>query len=342
MNPDRWRGSRQPPLRRGEGVGIEVTGEVLRGVRLDPDDPDLLLAAEVAVRGGRDDAAVVDALVRLHAELRTPTLPTRLAVFPAASALQRLDVTGLDGSGLNALRHELDRDLAITSSVLLDDGPRRWLMAVSWDGRRVRRLEELAERAGFADVSVDPSPIALARVLPTSTTLARRTASGTEAFEVVLDQGFAVAAAGVDTVGRSHPALEPSTRPVSVGLFDELVDPDTLAAQLQRVTAPAFPDERREPPQLVAGGRSHPDFPTHDVRSADRLCAALGAAVGAAGLAGRLRPVDMLLPPTPVIEESERPWAIERVSPQLEHEEPVEIGPVRRAVARALPRRRRR
>ncbi len=93
---------------------------------------------------------------------------------------------------------------------------------------------------------------------------------------------------------------------------------------------------------LVAAGRPHPDFPAHDVRSADRLCAALGAAVGAAGLAGRLRPVDMLLPPTPVIEESERPWAIERVSPQLERQEPVEIGPGRRAVARALPRRRRR
>ena len=62
------------------------------------------------------------------------------------------------------------------------------------------------------------------------------------------------------------------------------------------------------------------------IRSCNTVFAALGAAVGAAGLAGRLRPVDMLLPPTPVIEESERPWAIERVSPQLEHEEPVEIA----------------
>jgi hypothetical protein len=341
MSPGRWRVGRALPARRGEGIGIEITESVLRGVRIAPDEPGPVAAAEVPIRSARDDAAGVDALVRLHAELRSPDAPTRLAAFPAASALQRIDVTGCDGSTLNALRHDLDHDLGITSSVLVDDGPRRWLVAVSWDGRRIRRLEELAERAGFADVSVDPSPIALARVLPRGTTLARRTASGTEAFEVALADGQPVVAISVDTVGRPHPAVTTADAPFSVGLFDEIVDPDTLATLVQRITSAAIPDTRSGPLALVVADEDHPDYPAHDVRSGDRLAVALGAAVGAAGLAGRLRPVDMLLPPTPVIDESERPWAIERISPQLEHTEPGKIGPVRRTIARALPRRRR-
>lgn len=341
MSPEAGREDRLPAARRGDGVGIELTGSVVRGARLDADHPGSVVAAEVPVRGGRDDAAGVDALVRLHAELRSPDSPARLATFPASSAMQRIDVTGRGGSELNTLRHELERDLAITSSVLVDDGPRRWLVAVSWDGRRIRRLEELAERAGFAEVSVDPSPIALARVLPAGTTMVRRTASANEAFEVALDGGQAVAAVSVDTVGRPHPALTISSGHVSVGLLEELVDPDTLAGQIGRMAARTIPEATEAPARLVVGGTVHPDHPPHDLLSADRICVALGAAVGAAGWAGRLRPVDMLLPGTPIVDETERPWAIERVSPRLEHAEPPEIGPVRRAVARALPRRRR-
>ena len=57
-------------LRRGDGVGIEFTSRLVRGVRLRADQEGrVAAAAEVAIRATDDDQAVVDALVRLRAEL---------------------------------------------------------------------------------------------------------------------------------------------------------------------------------------------------------------------------------------------------------------------------------
>jgi hypothetical protein len=322
---------------RGDGVGIEATHDVVRGVRLGSTEPGrVVAAAEVPVTSQHDDRAVVDALVRLRAELGDPVMPTRVAVFPPRSTLSRVDATGLAGPDLNALRSDLAATRSATSSVLIDDGPRRWLVAVSWDDAEIRRLEELTERAGFVDVAIDPSPLALARVLAAEVTHVRRNAATDHSFGAVASHGVVVAAAATESIGRMSPGLACSDAELSVGWFDGVADAIELVAEVQRLLEAAPPIAC----ELRLAGVAYPDFPPHDLRAAQRQCVALGAAVGAAGLSGRLRPVDMLLPVVAVSDELERPWAIERVSNLPTTRQPISIGPGKRLVARLLPRRR--
>ncbi len=322
---------------RGDGVGIEVTAGVLRGVRLGSTEPGrVVAAAEVAVADRNDDRAMVDALVRLRAELGDARVPTRLAVFPPGSTLSRVDATGLTGADLNALRAELATTRAASSSVLVDDGARRWLVGVSWDDTEIRRIEELTERAGFIDVAVDPSPLALARVVDSDITHVRRDAATDQSFGALTSHGVVVAAAALDSVGRMTPGLACSTAAVSIGWFDDVDEPQELVAQVHRLLEDAPPVECT----LTLAAVDYPDFPPHDLRAPQRQCVALGAAVGAAGLAGRLRPVDMLLPVASTSNELERPWAIERVSNLPTPQQPATIGPAKRFVARLMPRRR--
>ena len=322
---------------RGDGVGIEVTASLLRGVRLGSSEPGrVVAAAEVAVANRTDDRAMVDALVRLRAELGDARLPTRLAVFPPGSTLSRVDATGLTGADLNALRARLASTRRATSSVLVDDGPRRWLVGVAWDDGEIRRIEELTERAGFLDVAVDPSPLALARVLGDDITHVRRDAATDQSFGALTAGGVVVAAAALESVGRTTPGLACSDAALSVGWFDDVDEPLELVAQVQRLLEDAPPVDW----SLELAGVTHPDFPAHDLRAPQRQCVALGAAIGAAGLAGRLRPVDMLLPVASTSKELERPWAIERVSNLPPPQKPATIGPGKRLVARLLPRRR--
>lgn len=323
---------------RGDGVGLEVTRREVRGVRLRAEHPDRLAgAAEVALGDAADDHRVVDALVRLRADLGAPDEPTRVAAFPQGSVLHRLDATGLTAGELTALRWSLHHDHGVGSTVLLDDGPRRWLVAVRWDETAARRLEELTERAGFHDVTVEPSPLALVRVLDDEVTRVRRDATIDEAFELLCREGIPVAGSSVDAIGRMPPSLAVDAATVPTDWFTGTIDPAELTAELRRFTAdlgPGDPDRR-----LALAGVEHPPFPPHDLRSPLRQCVALGAALGAAGLAGRLRPVDMVTA-TGVASTVERPWAVERVSALPPRPEPTTIGPVRRALSRMLPRRR--
>ena len=204
---------------RGDGVGIEVTPGVLRGVRLGSSEPGrVVAAAEVAVANRFDDRAMVDALLRLRAELGDARVPTRVAMFPPGSTLSRVDATGLTGVDLNALRADLAALRGATSSVLVDDGPRRWLVGVAWDDTEIRRIEELTERAGFIDVAVDPSPIALVRVVAGEITHVRRDAAPDQSFGALTSRGVVVAASALDSVGRMTPGLACSDDALSVGL----------------------------------------------------------------------------------------------------------------------------
>ena len=322
---------------RGDGVGLEVTRDVVRGVRLGSSEPGrLVAAAEVPIASGGGDRTVVDALVRLRAELGNPRVPTRLAVFPPGSTLSRVDATGLSGNDLSRLRDELTTTTNASSSVLLDDGPRRWLIAVRWDDNAIRRLEELTERAGYIDVAVDPSPLALTRVLDTSMTHVRRDAWTDQSFAVIASRGVAIAAAAIDSIGRMTPGLVCSDADVSIGWFDDVAEPAELVAEIRRLLDDARPVDCR----LELAGAGYPDYPPHDLRSPQRQCVALGAAVGAAGLAGRLRPVDIMLPTVSASTEFERPWAVERMSNLPDTGQPTTIGPMKRLVSRVLPRRR--
>lgn len=324
---------------RGDGIGIEVTHDLIRGVRLSSAEPGrAVAAAEVPIASRADDRATVDALVRLRAELGETMAPTRVAVFPPGSTLARVDATGLSGTDLNALRSDLVESRNAASSILLDDGPRRWLIGVAWNDVDIRRLEELTERSGFIDVAIDPSPLAVIRVLDNRATHIRRDAEPDQSFGAITSNGVVVAAAAIDSIGRMAPAIGCSDSPISVGWFDDVDEPTELVAEIRRLLDEAAPMECG----LELAALAYPDFPPHDVRAPQRQCVALGAAIGAAGLAGRLRPVDMLMPDAAIASsELERPWAIERVSPLPTAHAPT-IGRSKRAVARLLPRRRRR
>ncbi len=333
-------------FRRGDGVGIEFTRQLVRGVRLDADqDGWLAAAAEVAIGDSRDDRSVVDAFVRLRAELGDPADTTRIGTFPTASTMRRIDVTGRTGTELNTTRAQLLREHSVASTVLLDDGPRRWLIAVRWDEDEIRRIEGLAERAGFLDVTVEPSPVAIARVVDTHVTRARRDAAIDESFESLYVSGQPVVAAAVDSIGHIAPSLHLSTTTFSTGWFDGIAEPAELVAELRRFVDvldgdPTSGDDA-DHGQLLIGGVACPPFPPHDLRSPLRQCVAIGAAVGAAGLAGRLRPVDMLSPTAAAVDPLERPWVVERLSSLPPKEPPATIGPVKRAISRLLPRRKR-
>lgn len=326
-----------PDTARGDGVGLELTRDLVRGVRLGSSESGrLVAAAEVPIASGGDDRAIVDALVRLRAELGDPRVPTRIAVFPPGSTLSRVDTTGLTGNDLSRLRTELTNSTDTSSSVLLDDGPRRWLVGVRWDDNAIRRLEELTERAGYIDVAIDPSPLALTRVLDRRITHVRRDAWTDQSFAAIASEGVVVAAAAIDSVGRMTPGLACSDAPVSVGWFDDVSEPAALVAEIRRLIDDAAPVQH----QLDLAGEAYPEYPPHDLRSPQRQCVALGAALGAAGLAGRLRPVDIMLPAVSASTEFDRPWAIERMSNLPSTDEPTRIGPMKRLVAKVLPRRR--
>lgn len=300
-------------FRRGDGVGLEFTRHVVRGVRLGADEPNRLVGAgEVGVGDADDDRSVLDALVRLRAELDGPTAPTRVATFASANTLHRLDVTGYSASQLNDARATLRTEHGIASTALLDDGPRRWLIALRWDEAATRRLEALVERSGYHDVTIEPSPIALARVLDHEVTRVRRDAAPSESFDLICERGVPVVSASVDSIGRTPPRLAFDGHEIPAGWFDHVTGQAELAAELQRLLddlAPSTPT-----PSIWLSDVASPPFPPHDLRSPDRQCVALGAALGAAGLAGRLRPVDIVAPVEPATTPLDRPWAIERVS----------------------------
>lgn len=328
-----------PTPKRGDGVGIEYTRGGVRAVRLHHEEPDRVHAiADVPILEPGDERSTVDALVRLRGELGNPVGPTRVGVFPPGASMQRLDVTGLTGPELNTRRAELEDTFDITSTMLIDDGPRRWLLTLDWDTEVIRSIEPLAERAGFVDIAVEPSPVAICRVVAPTTTWIRRDAADGEAFRLVLRSRMPVAALTDDTVGRVHPGLEVRAAPISSGLFDGHPESGDLAALMQRVADGVGGDEPG-PAGLVFGQRAYPAYPPHDIRSAERQCVALGAAVGAAGLAGRARPVDVQMPVAADI-ETERPWAIERLTELSESAPPARVGAVKRATARVRPRRR--
>jgi hypothetical protein len=277
---------------------------------------------------------MLDALIRSWAELGEPDVPTRIAWFPPGAVLRRRDVTGLSGGELTAVRHELDVERGIGSTVLIERGARRWLIELDWDDDVVRRIETLAERAGFAEVVVEPAPIALARALQPTTTSARRNAAPNSSFEYVADDGIPLAAAAYDEVGTQPPELTVGTSEIPPGWFDQLAAPDALRSELRRLVTDAQPAA----PQVVIAAAPLASAPAPDLRSPIRQCVSVGAAAAAAGLLGRVHPVDTVTRFTDD-DLGSRPWAIERVSELPDVERPT-IGTGKRWITRILPRRR--
>ncbi len=303
---------------RGDGIGLEITPSVVRGVRLSHDEPGRVAAAcEVPIHRFDDNAVVFDALVRARGRLGEGALTTRAGWFPSAASLQRVDATGLSGPELNALRHRLADDSGITSTMLVDDAARRWMMALRWDHGRAWWLQELLERAGFVDVTIEPSPLAIGRVLAPGTTVVRRDASADRSWIAVFD-GLPIAASPIESGGREHPAIAMSNAELGVHDLDRVLADAELAHEVARLATHAIANAEHTSELDLALrllDEPYPPFPGHDLRAPQRIAVALGAAAGAAGLAGRLREVDVLTSVRPAGNESlPRPWAVERLS----------------------------
>lgn len=317
---------------RGDGVGIEIADSVIRGVRLRHDVNGRLAAAAEFSLNLADDNSTLDALVLLRAELGNPDEPARIATFPEGAMLQRIDITGRSGPHLNELRSKLDRLHRINSTVVIEDGPRRWLLLIRWDAQAVRRIEDLAERAGFIDVTIEPSPLALARVTGPGATFVRRFVAQGDAHRMVVRNRLPVAAVGAVAVGRPHPHVDVSSIEVASAYFDDFMTDPALGEVIDRIderaaakSEGARADSERSDARRGDGDAPselelelvdvpYPPFPPHDQRSPQRQAVALGAAVGAAGLAGPLRPVDMIISSIAVDDQFDRPWAIEELS----------------------------
>ncbi len=307
---------------RGAGVGLEVTATVVRGVRLvDPDEltgehggpARVAAAAEAPITRTADDDATLDALVRVLAQLEGAGTATRIAWFPTGSTMQRIDATGLTGTELNALRHHLVDHHGIDSTMLVELGARRWMLALRWDHRAAGRLEVLAERAGFVDPSVEPGPVALGRCLPAATPVARRDAAADQSWAAIYDTGTPIAATAVPAASRQFPGLALAGSVVGLHRLDEVLTAPALGEGADDLTPSAMRDFPSESALRVVG-ESYPPYPGHDLRSASRLAVSLGAAIGASGLAGPARPVDVLSPVTVGDQRVMRPWAIERIA----------------------------
>ena len=186
----------------------------------------------------------------------------------------------------------------------------------------MRRIEDLAERAGFIDVTIEPSPLALARIAEPDVSFVRRLVAQGDAHRMVIRNRLPVAAIGTSAPGRSHPDVDLSSIDIAVAYFEDFMTDPALGEVIDRiddrVAVHAESDQRDAnaqaplPIQLV--DVPYPPFPAHDQRSAQRQAVALGAAVGAAGLAGPLRPVDMILSSVAVDDQFDRPWAFEELS----------------------------
>lgn len=328
----------------GRSVGIELCSDLVRGVLLGVAGADIVQASEAALTAHHDDRSVLDALLRVRADLGADTLPARLATFPSGSWMRRVDVTGRTGPELNGLRAEIDRRYGAASTLLVDDGPRRWLHVLHWPDAGIRRIEALAEQAGFVDVTVEPSPVALSRVLADEVTFAERVAAPGESSATVLQHGIPVAAVSIDGTGRTHPMLTVGSDEFSAELFEGVVAADALSELIDAIRRRSAESDRDETIEsgvslTVDGGRM-PMFPPHDLRAPERQCVAVGAAVGAAGLVGRIRPVDIITDAAATTPVAHRPWVVERVATVTPT---VSSGPgiARRTVSKMLPRRRR-
>ncbi len=332
-------------MNRGDGVGIEIADSVVRGVRLRHDVNGRLSAAAEFPVNLSDDNSTLDALVLLRAELGDPDEPARVATFPDGAMLQRIDITGQPGPYLNELRSKLDRLHGINSTVVIEDGPRRWLLLIRWDAAGVRRIEDLAERAGFIDVTIEPSPLALARVAGPHATFLRRLVAQGDAHRMIVKNRLPVAAIGTSAPGRSHPDLDISSIEIAMAYFEDFMTDPALGEVIDRI------DERvaSEPPAADGSAPlalelvdvAYPPFPPHDQRSAQRQAVALGAAVGAAGLAGPLRPVDMIISTVAVDDQFDRPWAVEELSALPDQKPDAGSGGVKRMTRRFRSRKQR-
>lgn len=297
------------------GVGLELTRTIARGVVVVDADERVAAVDERPLDRPGDDESVVAALAELHRALEADDRPTCIGWYPPGATLQRIDVTGASTSDLNAIRSDLELEYAVSSTMLVAAGVRRWLLAIRWNERAANRLRALAARAGFAGVAVEPAPLSVHRVVGDGVTVVRRDGDRESSWVMLRDGDLPAAATTVPPGRREHPLLVVGAVPVV--LRNDMVDAARLVADIDVATRGALDDRASASdidPELSVVDELYPPYPVHDPRSPHRIAVALGAALGAAGHHGTLRPVGSLIATRPDIDVERRPWTLERVA----------------------------
>lgn len=297
---------------RGNGAGIEIGAGGVRAVRLAADAPGRVVAA-VDERIFRPDVqGMVDALVRAATRLSlTPDDDVTIAWFGPDDRITGCDVTGRSMAELAAQPPRAGAEGA--DRWVVDAGPRRWQLDLHTAADNGARIRVAATRAGLPHARFEPAPLALARLASSLPRLVWRVDRTGVTWCALCVDGIPVLAGAA-----------PAPRKLDLGVVDSLVPEDehrSFMALLEHEPAKAaqqLPElgrrgasRHRSVPDLTLLGDPYPDYPDDDVRSLSRQCVALGAALAAAGLGGRVRTLRQSVPIRP--ETARRPWLVERI-----------------------------
>ena len=153
-------------MRRGDGIGIEVLPDALRGVRLQQDAPGRVAKVAGVACDTDNDLLLLDGLTRLRSLLDEAGQPTRVCMWRHDSYIQSLDITGWSTTELNLHRSKL---VDVSATIEMASSARRLLAHLQTDMIRHRRVERFVRQAGFDLESIEPTPMAIARLVPAYT-----------------------------------------------------------------------------------------------------------------------------------------------------------------------------
>ena len=153
-------------MRRGDGIGIEVLPDALRGVRLQQDAPGRVAKVAGVACDTNNDLLLLDGLTRLRSLLDEDGHPTRACLWSPNCHIQSLDITGWSTTELNLHRSKL---VDVSATIEMSSSARRLLAHLQTDMIRHRRVERFIRQAGFDLDSIEPTPMAVARLVPAYT-----------------------------------------------------------------------------------------------------------------------------------------------------------------------------
>ncbi|MGZ4679656.1 MAG: hypothetical protein ACXV5U_14990 [Ilumatobacteraceae bacterium] len=293
-------------MRRGDGIGIEVLPDVLRGVRLQQDAPGRVAKVAGVACDTNNDLLLLDGLTRLRSLLDEAGHPTRACLWSPNCRIQSLDITGWSTTELNLHRSKL---VDVSATIEMSSSARRLLAHLQTDMIRHRRVERFIRQAGFDLDSIEPTPMAVARLVPAYTMRLIGSRGDAQPWMAVVHDRTVLAAAPAIDLGADMVRTELMASSWSASIEDlreKLLDDDQLAATVNQPAGIAVSLG------LSLVGDTYPEFPDTHPAWGPRLAGALGAAVAAAGLAGRVHQVQPLVAPHAFSDDG-GVWVIERI-----------------------------
>ncbi|HVE18612.1 MAG TPA: hypothetical protein VNB52_05990 [Ilumatobacteraceae bacterium] len=302
-------------MRRGDGIGIEVLPDALRGVRLQQDAPGRVAKVASVACDTNNDLLLLDGLTRLRSLLDEAGQPTRVCMWSHDSYIQSLDVTGWSTTELNLHRSKL---VDVSATIEMASSARRLLAHLQTDMIRHRRVERFVRQAGFDLESIEPTPIAIARLVPSYTMRLIGSRGDAQPWMAVVHDHLVLAAAPAteDSSETRRTELLATSWSASIeDLRERLLDQSNLSATVNQPAGIAVSLG------LSLVGDAYPEFPDTHPAWGPRLAGALGSAVAAAGLAGRVHQLQPLVAPHAFSDDG-GVWVIEKIgdvapSPQV-------------------------